>query len=259
MVNTPLKVTILGTGTSQGIPVIGCSCRVCRSADPRDQRLRVAALLSWDDQHVVIDTGPDFRQQMLRAGPEHLDAVLLTHEHNDHIIGLDDVRPYNFKQGKNMPVYGLPRVVAEVRQRFAYVFAAQRYPGAPLIELHEIAPGEALLIGERPFTPLSVMHGQLPILGFRTGTFAYLTDVKTLPATTLALLQGVRTLVLSALHHRPHHSHLNLAEALELIGIIRPERTFLTHLSHHMGLHAEVEADLPPGVYLAYDGLEIEI
>ena len=255
----PLAVTILGTGTSQGIPVIGCTCEVCRSADPRDQRLRVSALLSWGGHHVVIDTGPDFRQQMLRAAPDHLDAVLLTHEHNDHIIGLDDVRPFNFRQGGNLPVYGLPRVVEEVRRRFAYVFAEQRYPGAPMIELHQVEADQPIVIGDRTIMPLSVMHGSLPILGYRTGDFAYLTDVKTLPASTIARLRGLHTLVVNALHHRPHHSHLNLAEALELIKVIRPEQAFLTHVSHSMGRHAEVAETLPPGVHLAYDGLKIEL
>ncbi len=255
-----VKITLLGTGTSQGIPVIGCECPVCRSDDPRDQRLRTAALVEWRGKTFCIDVGPDFRQQMLRAGVRRLDAILLTHEHNDHVIGLDDVRPFNFRQQRDMPVYGLPRVLDQVAQRFAYIFTEQPYPGAPRVCLHPLLPSaRPVEIEGLPVWPLEVRHGELPILGFRFADFAYLTDVKQLPPQTMAHLQGCRAIVLSALHRKPHHAHLKLEEALALLERLRPRRAWLTHLSHRMGTHREVSALLPEGVELAYDGQVIEL
>lgn len=254
------KVTLLGTGTSQGVPVIGCDCPVCTSTDPRDKRLRTAALLSIGGKQIAIDCGPDFRAQMLSAGLRQLDAILITHQHNDHIIGLDDVRPFNFRNGTDMPVYCTVEVGEELRQRFAYVFASQnRYPGAPQVQLHRICKDEPFEVAGLPFTPIEVMHGQLPVLGFRYADFAYLTDVRTISESERRKLKGIDTLVLSALHHRPHHAHLTLEQALAMIEELGPKRAFLVHASHRMGLQAEVNAALPDGVQLGWDGLSFEV
>ncbi|PSR14749.1 MAG: MBL fold metallo-hydrolase [Bacteroidetes bacterium] len=251
-----MKITILGSGTSQGIPVIGCSCPVCRSTDPRDQRLRVSVHLAHEEGYnVVIDAGPDFRQQMLRAQVIDLDAILLTHEHNDHIIGLDDVRPFNFKRGGAMPIFCSARVAGELQQRFPYAFAANPYPGAPSFDLQTVTPQTTFTCGPFTVQPVAYLHGDLPVLGYRIGGFAYLTDIKTIGAAEIEKVKGVDILVISALHHELHHSHANLAEALALIEIIQPTQAYLTHLSHRMGCHAAVEALLPVGVKVAYDGL----
>lgn len=252
-----MEVTVLGTGTSQGIPVIGCGCVVCRSEDPHDKRLRTSLLVETSSTSITIDIGPDFRQQMLRFHEGRLDAVLMTHEHNDHMAGLDDIRPYNFLYHRKFPLYGLPRVLQDIRDRFPYVFADEKYPGSPSVILNEIAPWDELLIGDMRIKALPVRHGPLDILGYSFGPLAYLTDVKTLDESVIEYLQGVEVLILSALHHTPHHSHLNLAEALQLIGRIRPDQAYLTHLSHHMGLHEEINRDLPPNVKLAFDGLKL--
>jgi phosphoribosyl 1,2-cyclic phosphate phosphodiesterase len=252
-------VTILGTGTSQGVPVIGCDCRVCTSPDPRDQRLRTAALVEQNGKHVQIDTGPDFRQQMLRAAPPYVDAILYTHEHADHTAGLDDVRPFNFMHRRDMPLYALERVGDELRKRFDYAFAERPYPGAPMLDLHHIEAGQQFTAAGMEWEAIPVLHGQLPILGFRTGNFVYLTDVKTLSPAALEQVAGCDALVINALHHSEHRTHLNLDESLRLIDRIAPRRAYLTHLSHRMGLHAEIEPTLPPGVFIAYDGLRIEV
>jgi phosphoribosyl 1,2-cyclic phosphate phosphodiesterase len=236
--------------------VIGCTCVVCSSSDPRDNRLRTSALLTAGRTHLLIDAGPDLRQQMLRARVDHLDAILLTHEHNDHVIGLDDVRPFNFRSGRAMAVYALPRVAKAVRDRFEYVFG-EPIPGLPRLELRPLHKDEPIEVGGLAVQPVGVDHGPLPILGFRFGDLTYLTDVKTLRPDELDKIRGTRFLVLNALHHHPHPTHLNLHEALDLIRLIGPERAWLTHMSHHMGLAREVEAGLPEGVHLGYDGLEI--
>lgn len=253
-----MQLTFLGTGTSQGVPVIGCDCEVCRSADPRDARLRTAALLQHGSTRLVFDAGPDFRQQMLRAGSPEVDALVLTHEHNDHIIGLDDVRPYNFLRRQAMPVYCTDRVAAELRHRFAYAFDANPYPGAPSFDLRTIRNGSPFRIGDIELTPIEVMHGSLPVLGFRFGRSAYLTDVRTIDRTEKEKLRNLDVLVLNALHHSEHHSHLNLPQALELISELKPRQAYLVHLSHRMGRHREVNPTLPPGVALAWDGLQVE-
>lgn len=253
-----MNIIFLGTGTSQGVPVIGCDCHVCISADPRDKRLRPALLLESDEARVVIDCGPDFRQQMLRTEVKGIDAIVITHEHNDHVIGIDDVRPFNFMQQKDMPVYATRAVMKELENRFAYAFAAERYPGSPRIHLEAIDKNSRFQIGDLDFRPIEVMHGKLPVLGFRIGDFAYLTDMKTIAAQEASKLAGVDTLVVNALHHTPHHSHLSLNEALEFIAEINPRRAFLTHMSHRMGRHGEVSADLPANVAFAYDGLRFE-
>ena len=253
-----MKTTILGTGTSQGIPVIGCHCRVCKSSDPRDKRLRTSLLIQSGTTSLVVDTGPDFRQQMLRLQVDDLDGALMTHEHNDHVAGLDDIRPFNFINQKDFPMYGLARVLDDIQRRFAYVFADQKYPGAPSANLVEILPWDEMEIGDIKVTALPVKHGQLDILGYSFGRLAYFTDVKYLDDLVVSFLKGVDILIINALHHRPHHSHLNLEEALDLIDKIRPTRAYLTHISHTMGLHDEINEKLPHNVKLAYDGLAFE-
>ncbi|WP_020538306.1 MBL fold metallo-hydrolase [Lewinella cohaerens] len=254
-----MEIIFLGTGTSQGIPVIGCSCSVCQSTDPRDNRLRVAVLLRKENQQIVIDAGPDFRQQMLRAGVTDLNAVLLTHEHNDHIIGLDDVRPFIFRQLTPMPIYCDERVAGELQERFAYAFAEDPYPGAPRFELHHTNQKELIQIGDFDIGIIRYFHGRLPIQGYRIGNFAYLTDIKRITDKELEKLDNLQILVISALHHEDHHSHLKLKEALALIERINPQQAYLTHLSHKMGAHQDVEKLLPENVCIAYDQLVLSL
>ncbi len=253
-----MKIRFLGTGTSQGIPIIGCDCPVCTSDDFRDQRLRCAVLLKINEQHLVIDVGPDFRQQMLRAQVDHLDGILLTHEHNDHVVGLDDVRPFNFRSGKDMPIYARLSVQNDVKRRFPYVFSDNPYPGAPSVVFRDIEVDTPFQIGETIIIPIEALHGTLPVFGFRIGNFTYLTDIKTMSDQELEKLMGTELLVVNALHQKEHHSHLNLSQALGFIEKINPTRAYLTHLSHKMGLHQSVEQTLPPNVLIAYDNLEID-
>lgn len=254
-----LIVTILGSGTSQGIPVIGCQCEVCQSSDTRDKRLRTAIHLTDGEQSIVIDVGPDFRQQMLRAHISNLDAILITHEHNDHIIGIDDVRPFNFmNEHRDMPIYCTPRVAESLLDRFAYAFAPSPYPGAPRLKLKNINTNLAIQLGNWQISPINYLHGQLPVVGFRVGDFAYLTDIKTITGKELAKLEQLDTLIISALHRNPHHSHLSLEEALSLIELINPRQAWLTHLSHRMGTHQAVSKLLPPNVDIVYDGMQLE-
>lgn len=252
-----LQLTLLGTATSQGVPVIGCSCPSCKSTDPRDKRLRNSAAFTKGNQRVVIDTGPDFRQQMLRISNCWLAGILYSHEHNDHVAGLDDLRPYCFSQEMDIPLYGLPRVIGEIKGRYAYAFAENPYPGVPTLATHTIEAGQEIELGGMKFTAIPVQHGQLPILGYRCEDIAYLTDVKTLTPQAKLLLKGVRTLLLSCLRHAEHHSHLSLQEALALIEELKPQRTILTHLSHLFPPHAQLELELPEGVEVGYDGMEI--
>ena len=253
-----MTVTFLGTGTSQGVPVIACHCAVCRSLDYRDKRLRVSVWIEVDGKSLVIDTGPDFRQQMLRARVQHLDAVLFTHQHKDHTAGLDDVRAFNFAQQKDMPLYGRQSVLNQIKTEFSYAFSDNRYPGTPRLQLHAIE-NEPFDVEGISVIPIEVMHHQLPVFGFRIGDFAYITDANYISETELKKLDGVQVLVLDALQREPHLSHFTLSQALALIGRLDIPATYLTHLSHRMGLHSAVEAELPPNVHVGYDGLRLEV
>ena len=253
-----LKVTFLGTGTSQGIPVIGSSHPVCLSSNPKDKRLRVSVLVEVDNLNVVIDCGPDFRQQMLSNNVTHLDAILFTHEHSDHTVGLDDIRPYFFKQG-DIPVFAHERVLNSLRKRFDYIFASEnKYPGAPSVQEHVIH-NEPFKLKNLTVVPVNVMHNRVQVYGFRIKDFAYITDAKTIEEKEVEKLEGVEVLVVNALRKEPHHSHFNLEEALEFIDKVKPKRAYLTHISHMLGFHEEVQAELPPNVFLAYDNLQIEL
>jgi phosphoribosyl 1,2-cyclic phosphate phosphodiesterase len=255
-----MRITFLGTGTSQGVPMIGCECPVCRSLDPRDQRLRVSIHVAVEGRSFVVDTGPDFRQQMLRARIMHLDAVLFTHEHKDHTAGLDDIRAFNFRQQQEMPVYAEQRVIKQLKQEFAYIFAEHKYPGVPQVRLHPIEaddqPFDVLGVAVQP---LRAMHYRLPVLGFRIGGFAYLTDANLISEETMTLLRGADTVVLNALRREPHVSHFTLGQAVEILEELRPRRAYLTHISHQLGRQREVEAELPHWIRLAHDGLQIEV
>ncbi|HEX9957877.1 MAG TPA: MBL fold metallo-hydrolase [Fibrella sp.] len=251
-------VTLLGTGTSSGVPMIGCQCAVCRSVDFRDKRLRTSAHVMVGGKSIIIDTGPDFRQQVLRLNLLTLDAVLFTHEHKDHTAGLDEVRAYNFRTGQDMPVYGRASVIRQLEREFEYIFAEFKYPGIPRINTNEIVNEPFDVLGV-PVIPIEVMHHKLPVFGFRIGDFTYLTDLNHISDSELEKVYGTRILVLDALRQEPHLSHFALSESLALIERIRPEKTYLTHISHQMGLHREVNQLLPPGVKLGYDGLVIKI
>ncbi|MBW3127784.1 MBL fold metallo-hydrolase [Hymenobacter profundi] len=253
-----MQITFLGTGTSQGVPVIGCHCPVCRSVDYRDKRLRVAVHVQVAGKSIVIDSGPDFRQQMLRERIEQLDALVFTHEHKDHTAGLDDIRSYNFLQQRDMPLYAEPRVLNQLRQEFAYIFAENKYPGVPRVKTIPITSDtEVFLVEGVPFQPIRALHYRLPVLGYRIGDFTYITDANYLTEEALAQVRGSRVIVLNALRHEKHISHFSLPEALELLEDLAPEQAYLTHISHQLGLHHEVEATLPDFVRLAYDGLQI--
>ena len=253
-----VHVRFLGTGTSQGIPMIACSCEVCRSTDPCDQRLRVSMHIETEGKSFIIDTGPDFRQQILRAGIQQVDAVLYTHEHKDHTAGMDDIRGFNYAQKSSIPLYAQAPVIEQLKREFAYAFAEDKYPGVPEIEVHEIE--------NRPFTiagvsiiPILVKHYYLDVLGFRFGDFTYITDANFISDEELDKVRGSKVIVINALRKTTHISHFTLDEALEVIEKIKPEKAYITHISHMMGLHAEVEKELPAHVHLAFDGLTLEV
>ena len=253
-----LKVTFLGTGTSQGVPIIGSRHPVCLSQNPKDKRLRVSVLLELEELTVIIDCGPDFRQQMLSNYVERLDAILFTHEHSDHTVGLDDIRPFFFKQG-DIPVYAHQRVMSSLRKRFDYIFASEnKYPGAPSVVEH-IIDNRPFEIANLKIIPVNAMHNRVQVFGFRVENFAYLTDVKIIEKKEAEKLKGVDVLVINALRKKPHPSHFNLEEALKFIEEIKPERAYLTHISHLLGFHDEVQAELPKNVFLAYDNLKLDI
>ncbi|MBU2973386.1 MBL fold metallo-hydrolase [Zobellia sp. B3R18] len=258
MSNT-LKITFLGTGTSQGIPVIGSNHPVCKSIDPKDKRLRVSALVSWEDYNYVIDCGPDFRAQMLANEVLKLDGILFTHEHSDHTAGLDDIRPYFFRQG-DVPIYAHKRVADSLKRRFDYIFADEnRYPGAPAVAVNLIDKDHPFSIGGIKVTPIEASHNRIKVLGFRIKDLTYLTDVKTMTSVEMEKVKNSKVLVVNSLREEPHHSHFNLEEALAFIEQVKPETAYLTHISHMLGFHEEVEKKLPKNVHLAYDNLTITV
>lgn len=253
-----MRLTFLGTGTSQGVPVIACHCGVCSSVDERDRRLRTSALLTLDNgANILFDIGPDFRQQMLRQKVERLDAILVTHAHRDHVAGLDDVRSFNYVQHKKMDVYLNGEAKHALERDYGYIFAHHEFPGLPEADLHRVEG--AFVAAGVEVEPIRAMHKDLPILGYRIGKMAYITDANHIEPQELDKINGVKVLVVNALRKEKHFSHFSLPEALELIKTVNPGRAYLTHISHEMGLHAEVEKMLPEGVFLAYDNLEVEV
>lgn len=253
-----MKITILGTGTSQGIPVIGSDHPVCLSNDPKDKRLRVSALIEVQGKTIVIDCGPDFRNQMLTNGVKRLDALLFTHEHADHTAGLDDLRPFYFRQGF-LHCFMTQRVLSSLKERFGYIFATEnRYPGVPDLSVN-LFEHDPFFIEDIQVIPVLADHGFLPVHGFRIADFAYMTDVKTIAPAELEKLVGLDVLIINMLRDEPHKTHLNKEEALELVALLKPKKTYFTHISHHLGFHAAVEKTLPENVHLAYDNLIINL
>lgn len=253
-----MKITFLGTGTSQGIPVIGSDHPVCLSKNEKDKRLRVSVLIEWDEFSYVIDCGPDFRQQMLRANCKKIDGIVFTHEHADHTAGLDDIRPFYFRQG-DISFYAHKRVFGELRKRFDYIFTTKdKYPGVPGVVQNEIK-NEAFNLGNLNVIPINGYHHKLQVFGFRFGDFAYLTDMKTVADDEIKKLKGVKVLVVNALREKKHISHFNLEEALKFIARVQPTTAYLTHISHYLGFHDDVQQSLPDNVYVAYDTLQLEL
>ncbi len=253
-----MKITFLGTGTSQGVPLIACKCEVCKSTNVKDKRLRSSIMVETSTTTIVIDTGPDFRQQMLREQVEQLDAVVFTHEHKDHIAGLDDVRAFNFINGKHIEVYATSRVQAAIKREFAYIFAEDKYPGIPLINLNEIdlAPFQ---IKDIKLIPIEVMHYKMPVLGFRIDDFTYITDAKSISEKEKEKMKGSKVLVLNALRREEHISHFTFQEAIDLAKELDVEQAYFTHISHQLGLHDAVSEELPSNIFLAYDGLNLNL
>jgi phosphoribosyl 1,2-cyclic phosphate phosphodiesterase len=254
-----LNIYFLGTGTSQGIPIIGSTHPVCKSTDYKDKRLRVSLWMSWENHSYVIDCGPDFRQQMLVSDCQKVDGILFTHEHSDHTAGLDDIRPFNFRQGE-MPIYAHQRVIENLKKRFDYVFETEnRYPGAPSVKTIEVINNQPFVLGGKTVIPIDVMHGDLQVFGYRVDDFAYLTDVKTVAPEEVEKLKNLEVLVLNALRITPHNTHFNLQEALDFIALVQPKKAYLTHISHLLGFHEDVQKELPENVFLAYDNLVITL
>ena len=254
----PITLTFLGTGTSQGVPVIACQCEVCRSLDPRDKRLRSSVQIETQGKTFIIDTGPDFRQQLLRKGTKDLTAVLFTHEHKDHLAGLDDVRAFNFLLKKPVELYATKRVQEAIKRDFYYIFADNKYPGVPEVNLHTIG-AEPFEVEGVKFTPIQVMHHRMPVLGFRVGDITYITDANYISEEEKEKIKGSKVLILNALRKTEHISHYNLEQALELMEELKPEKGYLTHISHLMGRHRLVSQELPDNVWLAYDQMKVTV
>ena len=250
-----MKIIALGTGTSQGVPVIGCTCEVCTSTDPRDKRYRTSVYIEVDNKKILIDIGPDFRSQFLANNLTDVDAILITHEHTDHIIGLDDIRAINYVQQKSIPIYGELRVLNALRERFSYAFGSEHY-GKPMIELHEISTDPFYLFGNR-IEPLRIMHGRLPILGYKIGDFGYVTDANAIEQEVIDRLKNIKVLIINALRHEEHYSHFTLKECLDVIREINPQKAYITHVSHQMGKTENWSKELPDNVFPLYDGLEL--
>lgn len=255
-----MKITVLGTGTSQGVPMIACDCYVCQSNDKKDKRLRSSIIIHANNDNYVIDAGPDFRQQMLRANVKSLRGVIFTHEHKDHIAGLDDVRAFNFIENRDMDVYCSEHVEAALKREYHYVFSALKYPGVPELNLIRINNNQSFTLkNELSVVPIKVMHYKMEVFGFRFGDFAYITDAKTVATNEVEKLKGLKVLIINALRKESHISHFNLEEALAFIELVAPEKAYLTHISHVFGTHKEIEKELPAHVRVAYDGLELSL
>ena len=253
-----MKVTFLGTGTSQGVPVIACRCAVCTSADPRDNRLRSSILIESNGVNVVIDSGPDFRQQMLRAKVNYIDGLVFTHEHKDHIAGMDDIRAFNYVHNEKVNIYATERVQDALKREFPYIFEDFKYPGVPEIQMHTIS-NAPFSVAEMNLIPVEVLHYRLPVLGFRVGDFTYITDANAITEKEIAKIRGSKIVVLNALRKEPHVSHFTLNEAITMLEKIGPEKAYLTHISHQLGRHNDVEAELPAHIRCAYDELILEL
>lgn len=254
-----MKITFLGTGTSQGVPFIGCDCAICMSANPKDNRLRTSVWIETPEASIVIDSGPDFRQQMLRANVRRLDAIVFTHGHKDHTAGMDDVRAYNYHDGKAMQVYANEHTQEVLKREFQYVFQEHNYPGVPQIHLNTIDGNTSFNINGLQIIPIKVLHYKLEVLGFRIGDFTYITDANYIDKIEMEKAKGSKALVLNALRHQQHISHYTLEEAIDVSHAIKPEKTYFTHISHQLGLHNEIEKTLPENMHLAYDGLTIQL
>lgn len=254
----PLSITFLGTGTSAGVPMIACDCEVCTSPDKKDNRLRSSILVESPNTTLVVDTGPDFRYQMLRANVKKLDAVLFTHPHKDHMAGLDDIRAFNFRTQKHMDIYADSLTEEALRRDFYYAFTDTKYPGIPELELHTINL-DPFMVGDIPVTPILVWHLKMPVMGFRFGKFTYITDANRIDEGEKNKIRGSEVIVLNALRKQKHISHFTLGEAIDLVAELKIPAAYFTHISHQLGRHEEIESELPEGVHLAYDGLTIQI
>jgi len=254
-----MKITFLGTGTSQGVPVIACNCDVCLSKKPKDKRLRTSVMLSFNHKNIVIDTGPDFRQQMLRENVKHLDAILFTHEHKDHIAGMDDIRAFNYQSKSDMPVYATQQVQKGLKNEFHYIFADFKYPGIPKIDLHTIYHNQPFKLFDKTIIPIEVMHYKMPVTAFRIDNFTYITDANFISDQEKEKIKGTEVLVINALRKEEHISHFTLQQALDFIAEIKPKKAYLTHISHLLGSHSDISLELPNNVFMAHDGLMLDI